>query len=202
MPCRFRSLRWLGALLACGALSISAAANASESFTGSLSSADAAASGIARLSASETAALDQVVAHDETLARQGAVTGFSTTFLERRTAQERAAAGIDHLTPDQSAKLDDLVARAIASGSAQAVFYQSAAVFPSEMTVPPLRPQIHGDVSFTIGGGKGGSFYGGSMDVIMTDPEGRYSAAVGFSEYRGRGRCLPWTDSPLSWRGW
>lgn len=202
MLCRFREIGLFGAALAFTVSALGSEVRVSDKFTQCLSTADAAASGIARLSASETAALDQVVAHDETLARQGAVTGFSTTFLERRTAQERAAAGIDHLTPDQSAKLDDLVARAIASGSAQAVFYQPAAVFPSEMTVPPLRPQIHGDVSFTIGGGKGGSFYGGSMDVIMTDPEGRYSAAVGFSEYRGRGCCLPWADSPLSWRGW
>ena len=58
-------------------------------FIDTLSPQERAASGLDRLSPAQISALDRLVAHDEVLAREGDVTGFATSFTERRTHLHR-----------------------------------------------------------------------------------------------------------------
>jgi len=187
----FRSARLI---LACAGLLNGIAAFGSGApstgFCETLSPAEKAACGVSLLSPVQASALDALVARDVSLAREGEVSGFSTTFLQRRTAAEQARAGLDRLGADPRARLDTLVARAIATPvSAKAAFtYQPRPAAPLESVKPP-GPELHGDISFTVGGGKGGSFYGTSMDLTLVDPEQRYSITVGYSVFRGKGCC-------------
>lgn len=161
-------------------------------FCEALSPQERAVSGIQHLSPSQVAALDRLVAHDVTLARQGAVTGFSTDFSERRTDLERAAAGIGQLSQAERASLDVLAAKAIAlpPPPSDTFTYQPPAPPPGmedvKVSAPP-KLEVHGDLTFTVGGGHGSSFYGTSEDLFVTDPSGKFTLGLGFSEYHGKG---------------
>ena len=179
-PFDFRLLR---AGIACAAMLLATMARAAEAgFSDGLSAEEKAACGITRLTAAQLAALDGLVGRDVTLARQGGVTGFSSAFLARHSAQERAAAGIGLLSDKERSTLDRLAARAIAMGPP-----------PSSLVSAPLSVEVHGDLSLTVGGGShGSSFYGTSMDLFVTDPSGKFTIGVGFSEYRGKGFFNPY----------
>jgi hypothetical protein len=163
-------------------------------FSEGLSREDRAACGIQRLAPRQLAALDALVGRDVTIAHQGGVTGFSSPFTARLTAQERASAGIDLLSRGERPVLDSLVARAIALGPppSEAFSYAPPPGPPPPAPVITLAPaprlDLHGDVSVTIGGGShGSSFYGTSLDLYATDPSGKFTVGIGFSEYRARG---------------
>jgi hypothetical protein len=183
---------FLRAAVACAALLAAAASAAEIRFCEELSPQERAVSGIQRLSPSQVAALDRLVAHDVTLARQGAVTGFSSEFSDRRTDQERAIAGISQLSPAERASLDVLAAKAIAlpPPPSDTFTYQPPAPAPGMVDVKvssPPKLEVHGDLSFTVGGGHGSSFYGTSEDLFVTDPLGKFTLGLGFSEYHGKG---------------
>lgn len=190
--------------MACIAILVATAATsaaAADGFSAGLLPTERAASGIATLTPAQAAALDSLVKRDVDLAHQGAVTGFSSAFTERCTPTERAAAGIDLLPAKDRAVLDSLVARAIATGPApgQAVSYAPppGAVSSAATVSRPPGLDVHGDLSFSIGAGSHGSnFYGTSADVFATDPSGKFTLGVGFSEYRGHG-LLPLCDPAL-----
>jgi hypothetical protein len=174
---------------------------AAASFGAGLSPDERAASGISTLTPAQSAALDSLVNRDVGLANQGAVAGFSTAFTVRCTPAERAAAGIDRLPEKDLAVLNALVARAIASGPApgQAFQYTAPPAATPTVTTVSRAPalEVHGDVSFSVGAGSHGSnFYGTSADIFATDPSGKFTLGVGFSEYRGRG-LLPLCDPTL-----
>lgn len=177
-------------------------------FSGGLSSEERTASGLGHLSASEAAVLNGLVNQDVMLARDGGVTGFSSGFCDRHWDRERLSAGLVRLSANERAALDRYAARAIALGPPpDAPFSYS----PPRATVAPLasapKPtpnpivstlehmEVHGDVSFTIGGGShGSSFYGTSMDAYVTDPSGKFTLAVGVSDYHSKGllaQCAP-----------
>jgi hypothetical protein len=171
---------------------------AAEPFCTALSAQERAASGISRLSPAQVATLDGLVGRDVTLARQGGVTGFSSNFTARHTAQERAAAGIDRLSGGERSALDALAARAIAlpPPPSDTFAYEPPAAPPGMqdvlVTAPP-KLQIHGDLSVMVGGGShGSSFFGTSEDLFVTDPSGRFTVGVGFSEFRGKGLIGPY----------
>ncbi|HEY5227574.1 MAG TPA: hypothetical protein VIJ19_03480 [Opitutaceae bacterium] len=165
------------------------------SFADSLSSDQRSAIGISKLSSSQEAILDALVAQDVTLAHEGGVTGFSSSFSERHWDRERLAAGLDRLTPQERAVLDRLAATAIAIGPPpEAAFTYSPPHTsqppppPAAVIAPPMKAEVHGDVSFTVGAGShGSSFYGTSADFYVTDPTGRFTVGVGFDDYRGKG---------------
>ena len=194
-PFDFRLLR---AGIACAAMLLATMARAAEAgFGDGLSAEEKAACGITRLTAAQLAALDGLVGRDVTLARQGGVTGFSSAFLARHSAQERAAAGIGLLSDKERSTLDRLAARAIAMGPppSQAFTYARPAAPPppASLVSAPLSVEVHGDLSLTVGGGShGSSFYGTSMDLFVTDPSGKFTIGVGFSEYRGKGFFNPY----------
>jgi hypothetical protein len=178
-------------------------------FAGGLSGEERDAVGIGHLSASEAAVLNGLVGQDVTLAHDGGVTGFSSGFCERHWDRERLSAGLVRLSATERAALDRYAARAIALGPPPDAPFTYA---PPRTTVAPIasapKPaapnpivstlehmEVHGDVSFTVGGGShGSSFYGTSMDVYATDPSGRFTVGVGVSDYHGKGLlalCAP-----------
>jgi len=183
--------------IACAAMALATVAGAAEpGFSEGLSAQERAACGIPKLTAPQVASLNTLVEHDVTLARQGGVTGFSSAFAARHTEQERAAAGLDRLSEKERLALDSLAARAIAMGPppSQAFEYVPAPPAPPEALVSaPPAVQVHGDLSFTVGGGSHGSgFYGASMDLYVTNPSGTFTVGVGVAEYRGRGFLGPY----------
>jgi hypothetical protein len=178
--------------LALSLLLLGASARAAETeFLSTVSPADKVASGISHLTAGQQAALDRFANRDITLAREGDVTGFSGSFSERRTDQERKEAGIDTLARRELDNLDALVATAIAD---HPIRFQATAPTAAHATPPPsivLTPpklEVHGDLTLMAGAGSGGrSFYGTAMDVVMTDPSGKFTLAVGYSVIRSKG---------------
>ena len=181
--------------LACAAVFAAAWAGAAGlDFTNGLSPQEAASAGLAKLTAQEITALNRLVDRDVTLAHQGGVTGFSTEFTARHTGQERVSSGINRLTDGERLALDRYAARTIALGPppTQGFVYSPPAAKPaappSDVDITPNKLEVHGDVSFTIGGAShGGSFYGTSMDATLTDPKHGFTLGVGFSEFRGKG---------------
>jgi len=184
--------------IACAAMSVAAVAMAAEfGFCEGLSAQEKAACGITRLTPAQARALNALVDHDVVLARQGGVTGFSTPFSARHSQKERQAAGVDGLTGTERSALDSLAARAISMGPAPMETFSYAPQpppAPPESLVPaPRAAEVHGDLSFTVGGGSHGrGFYGGSADLFVTDPTGTFTVGVGVSEYRGRGWAGPY----------
>ena len=167
-------------------------------FSESLTPQEKEASGVVQLGPAQVSKLDALVAKDEALAREGAVTGFSTSFSQRRTHQERLDAGLERLSASQRARLDSLVAFAIANpGPVIPVFRPRPAPPAASFSSPALKPEIHGDVSLTVGGGKGVSFFGSRLDLNLTDPMGKYSISVSISQYRGKGLSFPDPGLPL-----
>jgi hypothetical protein len=182
--------------VACAALLWAASARAADDgFCENLSPQESASAGVSKLTAEQAAALDALVSHDVTLAQQGGVTAFASPFLARHTEGERESAGLGGLTEKEQATLDRIVARSIALGPPpeQPFAYSPPKAKPSPspskvQVSAPLRAEVHGDVSFTVGGGSHGrSFYGTSADVSVTDPTGRFTVGVGFDEFKGKG---------------
>lgn len=198
MTFQFPTLKFLRAGIACMALLLATRAHAAETkVLEGLSSEEQAAMGLTKLSQAQVTYLDGLIAHDARLAEEGGVTGFSSTFLARRTPAERSAAGVGQLTESERAALDSQAARAIAIGPPpdQPFTYSppvKAAPPPppptQTMVSTPLRGEVHGDLSMTVGGGShGSSFYGTSMDLNYTDPSGKFTIGVGVSEFHGKG---------------
>lgn len=164
-------------------------------FIGSLSPAQKANAGVSKLSSSQVSILDALVAEDVTLAHDGGVTGFSSAFSERHMEREGLASGLTALSPQERAALDTYAAAAIALGPPPEQMFSyvqpKAApppTPPKAAVTTPLKAEVHGDLSFTVGAGShGSSFYGTSMDVSVTDPTGHFTVAVGFDDYRGKG---------------
>ena len=182
-------------LAAIGLLLASASAAAPVGFIEGLSAPEQLRVGAAKLSDSERAVLDGLVARDVQVAHDGGVTGFSTTFLERHNGAEESAAGVPRLNPAERAALNSLAARSIAIGPPpdQAFAYSppaaKAAPPPTaRMVSEPLRAQLHGDLSLIVGTeGHGRSYYGTAADLSVTDPSGKFTIAVGFDQFRGTG---------------
>lgn len=199
---RLTSLTFARAALACASLLLASAASAAQAgFIEGLSPDERAASGLARLAPAQAARLDALVGRDVSLAHEGGVTGFASSFTARRTPQERAEAGIDPLSAGERSMLDVLAARAIAYGPpAQASFSYAASAAPPETLVSaPPKAQVHGDLSLTVGGGShGSSFYGTSADLFVTDPSGRFTVGVSVSTFRSKGFVGPYGPGCLA----
>ncbi len=170
---------------------------ADSGFSGGLSPEERTASGISRLTPPQVAKLDVLVARDITLAHEGGVTGFESSFSARRTPQERVEAGIDRIPERERSTLDALAARAIAYGppaSAAFAYAPPAAATPQQTLVSaPPKLEVHGDLGLTVGGGShGSSFYGTSADLFVTDPSGRFTVGIGFSEFHAKGPVRPY----------
>jgi hypothetical protein len=183
--------------LALALLALRAAA-ADFGFNSGLSQDQRTASGVSKLTANEVAELDRLVAADVASAHEGGVTGFSSTFTARRSAQERADTGIGALTEDERGTLDVLAARAIAMGPPpEQMFSYSPPRAEAPRAAPPTvaavdveapRLEVHGDLSFTVGGsGHGRGFYGTSDDIAVVDAKDGFSLDIGIEDFKGKG---------------
>jgi len=182
-------------------------------FSAGLTDAELQATGVGQLSDAERNRLDELVGRDTEFALEGGVVAFDRTFSARLRPADFQAAGLGHLSHAQLAALDDLAAFRIAHPVAEAPHFvaksapkpatltdsqiaKGAALSPSSVSSPGWHPEVHGDVHMTVGGGKGGSFYGGGVDLVMTDPDHNLTIALSYSQYHGRGWFNP--DGPLA----
>lgn len=188
-------------VLACAALALgllnAVAVRADEpGFTAKLSATDQAATGLTKLSAEQTAALDAQIAREITVARQGDVVAFSRSFMQRRSADQLTAAGLTALTPEERTQLDRVVALAVAQRPAIVVQTLTAKAKAADDAVETItyKPQLHGEVTLTFGTAGGGrNFYGGSFTTVYDDPQRKFSVAFTYAEYHGKG-LLPFDD--------
>ena len=180
----FRSLcRWGLTLIAVGL--VSRAQTPDTRFSQSLQAEEKTASGVQHLTAAQIGALDSAVEREVKLATQGDVVAFSGTFSDRRTENDRAAMGITTLTAAERRQLDECVARAIANHPKAVT---TAVIPPSRGGVETYSPGpiVHGSVTFAyLWNSQGGSAYGGAIDIVQTDPAGRYTLGISYSELRG-----------------
>ncbi len=191
----------LSRVLACAALTLGllngAAARADEpGFTAKLSATDLAAAGLAKLSPEQATALDAQIAREIAVARQGDVVAFSRSFMQRRSADQLTAAGLTALTAEERNQLDLVVARAVAQRPAIVVQILTAKAKAADDAVETItyKPQLHGEVTLTVGTAGGGrNFYGGSFTTVYDDPQRKFSVAFTYAEYHGKG-LLPYDD--------
>jgi hypothetical protein len=152
-------------------------------FTSTLTADQQSACGVASLTDAECEALNNLVAAEVALARQGGTAGFTGTFSSRRSANARTAAGIDRLSTEEIAELDRLVAAQIATGPHQRYTPRR---FTESVTKPQDRLEIHGEVSFTYGWGSGGrDFKGGSLTTVILDKVTGTMLAFSYGQYEG-----------------
>jgi hypothetical protein len=146
------------------------------------------ATGLAHLSADNVAVIDGLVRQDEAASKFKNNNVDHTRFSARRTDRERDIAGLNQLTPAQLTRLDGLAGLRI-SGPALVPGATIVSTTGTAVQSPTAgrKLDIHGEVSFTYGWGKGGSVSGGGIVLTYDDPEGRYSVLFGYSEYHGKG---------------
>jgi hypothetical protein len=159
------------------------------------------ATGVHELTGQERANLDNLINYEISSARAGNVNGFAGSFSSRRSTAELDATGIERLSVEQRERLDDHIAGFIADTPtvpyltrAERGRYRGSATRTLEegdmISRPPLL-NVNGSVSVTVGGSSAGTFYGGSMTTIISDPKGRFSAAITVGSMRG---ALPYYD--------
>lgn len=177
-------------------------ANAAD-FSATLSPDQKELSGITRLTGEQQSALNAFVAHELLAARQGGVTAFARTFVDRRSTGQRRTAGLDQLTAAEQDTLNDLVAAALAKQQAAPLPVSMLHKSPAPSETARSRLKVHGQITLTYGSGRDGSFYGGSLYTEVYDPETKVSLGVGISTLRGH---VPWWQcdafDPSYARGW
>lgn len=149
------------------------------------------ATGLAHLSADNLAVIDGLVRQDEAASKFKNNNVDHTRFSQRRTEREREIAGLNQLTPAQLTRLDGLVGLRINGPVAAEPAAATATLTTSGTAVQSAtagrKLEIHGELGFTYGWGKGGSMSGGDLILTYDDPAGRYSVLVGYAEYHGKG---------------
>ncbi len=198
MPPAARTLRILP-LLAVGLLGLWAApagrAEDDVRFSATLTPAQRERTGLNQLTADNVAIIDGLVRQDLAALKYKNNAVDHTRFSERRTPRERDIAGLDRLSPAQLTELDNLTGQRIMGTLTvphAAVAHHSGTAVKPAVTGHPLD-NIHGEIGFTYGWGRGGTFSGGDIVLTYDDPAGRYSLLVGYAEYRGKG-LLPCYD--------
>jgi hypothetical protein len=202
-----RAFSWILPGLVVAVLTSAALADVAQpGFTATLSSENKAASGIAKLTEPQRAALDQQVQREIATARQGDTVAFATSFTHRRTPQQRVEAGLDHLMTPELTQLDHLVAVAVANRPTPTEM-QSVASLTTPLTsapwveITPRKMEIHGEMSLTyVSAGSGRNGYGASVITTATDPSGKFSITVGLSQFHGKGLYHPYEyDCDRGW---
>ena len=195
-------LPWILALAGFGLLGLlainPARADDDVRFSATLTVNQRAEAGLTQLTEDNVAVIDGLVRQDLAASKFKNNGVDHTRFSQRRTAHERAIAGLDRLNPAQLDQLDALIRLRINGpepAPAAAMSASTGQAGPGLKGVKYERPlELHGEVSYTIGGSKAGSFQGVGMVVTYDDPDHRYSVLVGYSEFRGKG--LPYCFYP------
>jgi len=162
---------------------LAASLQAAGNFSSDLSVAQQEASGVAQLTATERAALDQMVADDLATSRQLENRELTGRFSQRHPVSQRQAAGLERLTPDQLATLDDQVAFVLASRPQPK---DRPRLRDNEVVSLRRRLEVHGGMSFTYGWAGGGRNYRETAAwVSYFDPESGLGMSFGYM--RGSG---------------
>jgi|GEM_PF-1199742 len=177
--------------LLCGCAALLARAASDVRFSATLNPDLRNRTGLSQLTPDHLAVIDGLVRLDEAASKFKDNAVDQTRFSQRRTPRERDISGLNQLSPAQVSLLDDLIGYRI-TGIAPASMANATTIASSTGTaVKPNRPtaqlEIHGEIGFTYGWGKGGSFRGGEIILTYDDPAGRYGVLVGYSQYEGKG---------------
>ncbi len=174
--------RFLRALLVGALVVMVTAARAAGGFVATLPDADRDAAGLNGLSVAERDELDRLVASDVSLARQQDLKDLGASFLGRHSDDERHQAGLDRLTLDQQERLNALVAVAVGLRPAPRI---RPRLGQGAVLGVIRKPEVHGGVSFGIGGSSRGSFRTSSLWFETTDPDSGLTLGVGLSNFDG-----------------
>jgi len=206
-----RRLSRLILVVACCWTALAARAADDTRFSATLTPEQRTAAGLTSLSADHLAVVDGLVRQDLAASRYKNNGVDHTRFSQRHTPAERALAGLDGLTDPQLAELDEFVRLRIAADEPVPLATTPDRVAAGGVrTLTYQRPlEIHGELSYTVGWSKAGSFQGGGLVLTYDDPAHRYSILVGYSEYHGKGlpRCFldpgagPYRDGPAAFLG-
>lgn len=169
-------------------------------FISQLAQIETLATGVHELTAQEQANLENLIAYEVHSARAGGVNGFAGTFSARRTAAELEATGIERMADDQRERLDEHIAGFIADQPISYV-YRGDRIGPGHSRTNdrdteafsgkgPLL-EVHGSVTLEVGSSSQGTYYGGSVTTIISDPKGRFNAVISYGTTRGD---LPYYD--------
>lgn len=163
-------------------------------FISRLANIETLATGVHELSRQEQANLENLIAYEVNAARAGGVNGFAGSFSGRRTEAELEATGLHRLGDEQRVRLDEHIAGFIADQPMPFV-YRGERMGPGVASRggrdtgefkgqgPLLR--VNGSVTLEVGTSRAGTYYGGSATTIISDPKGRFSAAVTVGSMRG-----------------
>ncbi len=162
-------------------------------FISRLANIESLATGVHELSKQERANLENLIAYEVNAARAGGVNGFAGTFSDRRTEAELEATGIIRMGDEQRVRLDEHIAGFIADQPMPYV-YRGERMGPraggqgrgnEAFTGKGPLLQVNGSVTLEVGTSRAGTYYGGSATTIISDPKGRFSAAITFGTMRG-----------------
>lgn len=149
--------------------------------------------GVHELTKQEQANLENLIAYEVNAARAGGVNGFAGGFSDRRTDAELQATGLHRLGDDQRVRLDEHIAGFIAD-QPMPFIYRGERIGPRSsgrgadgeaFTGKGPLLEVHGSVTMEVGTSRAGTYYGGSATTVISDPKGRFSAAISFGTLRG-----------------
>jgi hypothetical protein len=147
--------------------------------------------GLQRLSSDQLAVLDALIRRDERwYVTPDAAPPSPARFSQRLSPEERASSGIESLDEAHRLQLDALVAQ-IEFGNPRAPAPGRSAGTSLLPRFGGFSPEIHGSISFMVGGGSGGySEMGAAMEFEVDDPAHNLSVFVEYEEMRGKGPLL------------
>ncbi|HVZ65359.1 MAG TPA: hypothetical protein VG936_12370 [Lacunisphaera sp.] len=177
--------RLLRPLLALGLLGLGARLAAESGFSTTLTADQLAASGLARLTADERAALDRIVASEMDESRITAGIVLAGTFVSRRSDAEMKATGLDRLRPAELASLNELVA---ASSVVRLQPRERPRLRSDDVVSAHRKPEVHGSLSLSYGWGGGATIRGADLWLDYSLPDLGLHLGVGLSRYSGSPR--------------
>lgn len=192
------------------ALALVSGATAAEDdprFSLTLTTADRAATGVARFTSDQLAVLDALVRRDtatraSTPAPKSAEEAAPAAFSKRLSADELRNTGIATLAAEEVSRLDALIERHQTAKLARSFLAPPEFLSPHRRAATEKKEErrVHGSFSLSYGWGKGGySEKTGAMVVNIDDPAHNLSLSIGYAESHIKGGPMyrdPFYDYP------
>ena len=159
-------------------------------FSKTLTASEQTDAGLGRLSVDQLAVLDALIRRDEKInATPDVAHPAPARFSQRLSPEERASAGLDSLSEAELTRLDALVQQRVFGNLSPLVAKAARPALQPEPSGP--APEIHGVISFTFGGGRGGyREKSGFMMLDYQDPAHGLELLVGYGESRISGPLI------------
>jgi hypothetical protein len=156
-------------------------------FSRTLTASEQTDAGLVRLSVDQLAVLDALIRRDEKInATPDAAHPAPARFSQRLSPEERASTGLDSLSETELTRLDAFLQQRASGNVSPLVSKPARPALQSEPSAP--APEIHGMISFTFGGGRGGyREKSGFMMLDYQDPAHGLELLVGYGESRVSG---------------